>query len=328
MNSSLKKILIVDDEPVNLQVLKQILDNDYQLIFAKSGEKALELAEKQQPDLILMDIMMPVMSGYDTVRVLKKNDSTRHIPVIFVTAMADIEDETLGFDVGAVDYISKPVSAPLVRARVRTHLSLVRVEELQETRLAIVRCLGHAAEFKDNETGLHVIRMSQYSYIIAKAYGLSDEQADNLLHAAPMHDVGKIGIPDHVLLKNGKLDDDEWAIMRKHPEFGAQIIGEQRSPLLKLARTIALTHHEKWDGSGYPNGLKGEEIPLEARIVAIADVYDALTSKRPYKEAWPMDKAIACIEENSGSHFDPYLVTLFKQNLDAIQEVQMRWKEE
>lgn len=178
MNSSLKKILIVDDEPVNLQVLKQILDNDYQLIFAKSGEKALELAEKQQPDLILMDIMMPVMSGYDTVRVLKKNDSTRHIPVIFVTAMADIEDETLGFDVGAVDYISKPVSAPLVRARVRTHLSLVRVEELQETRLAIVRCLGHAAEFKDNETGLHVIRMSQYSYIIAKAYGLSDEQAD------------------------------------------------------------------------------------------------------------------------------------------------------
>lgn len=328
MNSSLKKILIVDDEPVNLQVLKQILDNDYQLIFAKSGEKALELAEKQQPDLILMDIMMPVMSGYDTVRVLKKNDSTRHIPVIFVTAMADIEDETLGFDVGAVDYISKPVSAPLVRARVRTHLSLVRVEELQETRLAIVRCLGHAAEFKDNETGLHVIRMSQYSYIIAKAYGLSDEQADNLLHAAPMHDVGKIGIPDHVLLKNGKLDDDEWAIMRKHPEFGAQIIGEHRSPLLKLARTIALTHHEKWDGSGYPNGLKGEEIPLEARIVAIADVYDALTSKRPYKEAWPMDKAIACIEENSGSHFDPYLVTLFKQNLDAIQEVQMRWKEE
>lgn len=328
MNSSLKKILIVDDEPVNLQVLKQILDNDYQLIFAKSGEKALELAEKQQPDLILMDIMMPVMSGYDTVRVLKKNDSTRHIPVIFVTAMADIEDETLGFDVGAVDYISKPVSAPLVRARVRTHLSLVRVEELQETRLAIVRCLGHAAEFKDNETGLHVIRMSQYSYIIAKAYGLSDEQADNLLHAAPMHDVGKIGIPDHVLLKNGKLDDDEWAIMRKHPEFGAQIIGEQRSPLLKLARTIALTHHEKWDGSGYPNGLKGEEIPLEARIVAIADVYDALTSKRPYKEAWPMDKAIACIEENSGSHFDPYLVTLFKQNLDAIQEVQLRWREE
>ncbi len=328
MNSSLKKILIVDDEPVNLQVLKQILDNDYQLIFAKSGEKALELAEKQQPDLILMDIMMPVMSGYDAVRLLKKNDNTRHIPVIFVTAMADIEDETLGFDVGAVDYISKPVSAPLVRARVRTHISLVRVEELQETRLAIVRCLGHAAEFKDNETGLHVIRMSQYSYIIAKAYGLSDEQADNLLHAAPMHDVGKIGIPDHVLLKNGKLDEDEWAIMRKHPEFGAQIIGEHRSPLLKLARTIALTHHEKWDGSGYPNGLKGEEIPLEARIVAIADVYDALTSKRPYKEAWPIDKAIACIDENSGFHFDPYLVTLFKQNLDAIKEVQLRWREE
>lgn len=328
MNTMGKKILIVDDETVNLQVLKQILESDYQLIFAKSGSKALELAEKQQPDLILMDIMMPVMSGYDTVRSLKANDNTSHIPVIFVTAMADIEDEKLGFDVGAVDYIAKPVSAPLVRARVRTHLSLVRIEELQESRLAIVRCLGHAAEFKDNETGLHVIRMSNYSHIIAKAYGLSDEKADMLLHAAPMHDIGKIGIPDHILLKNGKLDDEEWAIMRKHPEFGAQIIGEHSSQLLKLARSIALTHHEKWDGSGYPKGLKGEEIPLEARIVAIADVYDALTSKRPYKDAWPTEKAVACIEENSGSHFDPQLVTLFKQNLDAIKKVQLRWKEE
>lgn len=327
MNKSQKKILIVDDEPLNLQVLKQILQDQYQLIFAKTGEKALELATTQRPDLILMDIMMPEMNGYDVVRSLKQNKNTTKIPVIFVTAMADVEDEKLGFEVGAVDYISKPISAPIVKARVHTHLSLVQMDELNETRLAIVRCLGHAAEFKDNETGYHVIRMSNYAYILGKAYGLSDEEADDLLNAAPMHDVGKIGIPDSILLKPGKLDKEEWEIMCRHPEFGAQIIGQHDSRLLQLASTIALSHHEKWDGSGYPKGLVGEEIPLEARIVAIADVYDALTSKRPYKEAWSAEKAIETIVQNAGSHFDPALVKLFQENIPEILEVQERWKE-
>ncbi|WP_028877912.1 response regulator [Terasakiella pusilla] len=328
MTSPQKKILIVDDEPVNLQVLKQILQDSYQLVFAKNGQKAIEFAQKQSPDLILMDIMMPDMNGYETVRRLKQDEATKGIPVIFVTAMVDVEDEKLGFDVGAVDYISKPVSAPIVQARVRTHLSLVRVEELHDTRLEIIRRLGHAAEFKDNETGLHVIRMSHYSMILGRAAGMDDEEAERLLNAAPMHDIGKIGIPDHILLKPGKLDKDEWETMQKHPEFGARIIGEHKSPLLKLASQIALTHHEKWDGSGYPKGLKGEEIPLAGRIVAIADVFDALTTQRPYKEAWPVEKAIALIEENAGSHFDPALVNLFLHCLPEILDVRERWKEE
>lgn len=328
MTSPKKKILIVDDEPVNLQVLKQILQDSYQLIFAKTGQKAIEFAQKQSPDLILMDIMMPDMNGYDTVRQLKQDESTKDIPVIFVTAMVDVDDEKLGFDVGAVDYISKPVSAPIVQARVRTHLSLVRVEELHDTRLEIIRRLGHAAEFKDNETGLHVIRMSHYSMILGRAAGMDEEEIQRLLNAAPMHDIGKIGIPDHILLKPGKLDAAEWETMKKHPEFGARIIGDHKSPLLKLALQIAMTHHEKWDGSGYPKGLAGEDIPLAGRIVAIADVFDALTTRRPYKDAWPVEKAVTFIEENAGSHFDPALVKLFILHLPEFLDVRERWKEE
>ncbi|MEG1055046.1 MAG: response regulator, partial [Janthinobacterium sp.] len=248
-------LLLVDDEATNLQVLRQILQDDYRLLYAKDGEKALELARSNPVELILLDIMMPAMTGYEVCRQLKAMPATASIPVIFVTALCDVKDEADGFDAGAVDYITKPVSPPIVRARVRTHLSLVDAEELRRSRLQVIQTLGQAAEYKDNETGMHVIRMSHYAKTLALAAGCTDEWADDLLNAAPMHDVGKIGIPDAILQKPGKLDADEWQVMRRHAEIGAAIIGEHAGGLLKMARTIALTHHEKWDGSGYPQGL-------------------------------------------------------------------------
>lgn len=327
MTDNRPKLLLVDDEPTNLQVLRQILQDDYRLLFAKDGDKALELAVREVPALILLDVMMPGMTGHEACARLKADPATAAIPVIFVTALADVEDEAKGFEVGAVDYITKPVSPPIVRARVRTHLSLVRVDELKQTRLQIVQRLGLASEYKDNETGLHVIRMSHYARLLAEAAGFSAEAAEDLLNAAPMHDVGKIGIPDAILQKTGKLDDAEWQVMRQHAQIGADIIGEHDSGLLKMARSIALTHHEKWDGSGYPNGLAGEAIPLEGRIVAIADVFDALTSVRPYKPAWPLDEAVALLRRESGRHFDPALVELFLGLMPEILQVMERWAE-
>jgi len=321
------QLLVVDDEPVNLQVLRQVLQDDYRLLFARDGIKALELAERERPELILLDVMMPGMTGYEVCERLKGMPATAAIPVIFVSALSDAQDETRGFEVGAVDYITKPLSPPVVRARVRTHLSLVRVEELRNTRLQIVQRLGLAAEYKDNETGLHVIRMSHYSRVLALAAGFSERDAEELLNAAPMHDVGKIGIPDAVLRKPGKLDAEEWAVMREHAQIGAQIIGEHSSGLLHRAREIALSHHEKWDGSGYPNGLAGEDIPLVGRIVAIADVFDALTSERPYKKAWSVEAAVELLRAEAGRHFDPQLVELFLTQLPVLLEIKARWAE-
>ena len=320
-------VLLVDDEATNLQVLRQILQDDYRLLYAKDGEKALELAQANPVELILLDIMMPAMTGYEVCRKLKAMPHTAAVPVIFVTALSDVMDETEGFEAGAVDYITKPVSPPIVRARVRTHLSLVDAAELRRSRLQVIQRLGQAAEYKDNETGMHVIRMSYYARQLALAAGFSEAHAEDLLNAAPMHDVGKIGIPDAILQKPGKLDAGEWQVMRSHAEIGAAIIGEHAAGLLKMARTIALTHHEKWDGSGYPNGLKGEEIAVEGRIVAIADVFDALTSERPYKRAWTVAEAIATMSGDSGKHFDPALLELFVAHLPAMLEIKAQWKE-
>ncbi|MBO9678744.1 MAG: two-component system response regulator [Acidovorax sp.] len=319
------RLLVVDDEPTNLQVLRLVLQADYRLLFATDGERALAIARQQRPDLVLLDIMMPQLDGYAVCRALKADPATAPIPVIFVTALTDSQDEARGFEAGGVDYITKPVSAPVVRARVRTHLSLVRLDELRETRLQIVQRLGRAAEYKDNETGMHVIRMSHYAQRLALAAGCGTAWAEDLLNAAPMHDVGKIGIPDAVLRKPGPLDEQEWATMRRHPEIGAEIIGEHPSGVLRLARAVALAHHEKWDGSGYPAGLAGEQIPLEARIVAIADVFDALTSERPYKKAWPVQEALAHIQAQAGRHFDPALVERFVPLLPELLEIQRRW---
>jgi len=320
-------ILAVDDEASNLQLLRQILQDQYRLLFAKDATRALELARQERPNLILLDVMMPGTTGHEACRQLKADPVTAHIPVIFVTALSDTADEVLGFEAGAVDYITKPVSPPVVRARVRTHLSLVRMDELKDSRLQIVQRLGLAAEYKDNETGMHVIRMSHYARLLGVAAGMNEAQADDLLHAAPMHDVGKIGIPDRILQKPAKLDAEEWAIMQSHATIGADIIGEHPHGMLRLARNIALSHHEKWDGSGYPNGLAGEAIPLEGRIVAIADVFDALTSVRPYKAAWPVEEAVEFLREQRGRHFDPVLVDLFLTQLPAICAIKDKWAE-
>ncbi|RBP76019.1 two-component system response regulator [Marinobacter nauticus] len=327
MLTDTKTLLLVDDEPANLQVLRNVLSDHYRLLFAKDGERALELARSEKPDLVLLDVMMPGMSGYEVCKTLKAGQDTRAIPVIFVTALSDADDEARGFELGAVDYLTKPVNAAIVRARVKNHLSLVRMDELIETRLAVVQRLGRAAEYKDNETGLHVIRMSHFSRLIALEAGLGEAWSDTLLNAAPMHDIGKIGIPDAILQKPGKLEPDEWLIMQRHAEIGAEIIGEDGSDLLNMAREVAQNHHEKWDGSGYPKGLKGTAIPISARIVALADVFDALTSERPYKKAWPIEQATDLIREQSGKHFDPELVEAFFRCLPAILEVRQRWQE-
>lgn len=322
------KVLIVDDEATNLQILNEILQKDYHLLFAKDGNKGIELTISEEPELILLDVMMPEMTGHDVCKILKSNEKTKYIPIIFVTALNDVEDEEKGFHLGAVDYITKPLSPPIVKARIKNHLSLVNVNEVKTTRLQIVQRLGMASEYKDNETGMHVIRMSHYSQTLALAHGYSSEQAEEILNAAPMHDVGKIGIPDYIIQKPGKLTTEEWEIMKRHPEIGAEIIGDHNSSLLKLAKSIAITHHEKFDGTGYPYQLKGENIPLEGRIIAIADVFDALTTVRPYKKAWEVESAIDFLKQESGKHFDPVLVQKFITVLPKILEIKNQWPEE
>jgi len=321
------KLLVVDDEPINLKLLKQVLQQDYRLSFAKNGIDAIELASRELPDLILLDVMMPEMTGFEVCQRLKSAPNTQNIPVIFVTALRDEVDETQGFESGAVDYITKPITPAIVKARVRTHLSLVRAEELKRTHLELIQRLGRAAEYKDNETGMHVMRMSHTSKILALALGFNEDFADKLLQAAPMHDIGKIGIPDHILLKPGRLDDEEMRIMQQHPMIGAEILANTKSDLIQLAHSVALHHHEKWDGSGYPNKLKGEEIPIEGRIVAVADVFDALTSKRPYKEAWPVEKALDLIKEQSGKHFDPDVVQALLRELGQVLTTVAKWQD-
>jgi putative two-component system response regulator len=334
-------ILIVDDTPENIDLLTQVLDPYYQTKVALNGERALKImAGDVKPDLILLDIMMPGISGYDVCQRLKRNSDTHGVPIIFVTAMNEMEDERKGLELGAVDYITKPISPAIVLARVRTHLALynqtrelermvaLRTKELETTRHQIIRRLGRAAEFKDNETGNHVIRMSHYARLTAQALGMGSALVDILFHAAPMHDVGKIGIPDNILLKPGKLDEVEWEVMRQHPSMGARIIGEHTEELLQAAHSVAFTHHEKWDGSGYPHGLKGEEIPIFGRIVAIADVFDALTSERPYKKAWTVEAALQMINQGAGTHFDPGLIQPFMAALPEILLIKAQYAEE
>ncbi len=336
----LATILVVDDTPGNIDILQGILSPAYRVKVASNGARALEIAAQEDgPDLILLDIMMPDMDGYEVIRRLKADPATRDTPVLFITAKEAAEDEQRGFDLGCVDYITKPISAPRVRARVRTHLALhdqnraleakvrERTRELQATRLEIIQRLGRAAEYRDNETGMHVIRMSHASQIIALELGMHARDAETLLQAAPMHDIGKIGIPDRVLLKPGKLDAEEWAIMRRHPEIGHGIIGSHPTPLLNMAAEVALTHHEKWDGSGYPRGLSGEAIPVWGRVVAVADVFDALTSVRPYKPAWSVEAAVAELIRGSGSHFEPRCVQAFLARLPDILAVTAAFKD-
>jgi len=336
-----QSILVVDDTPDNIDLLTDVLCDDYRIRVATSGEKALKIVYSDEPpDLILLDIMMPGLSGLEICRRLKANPDRRRIPIIFVTAMTSVEDEERGLALGAVDYITKPISPPIVRARVRTHLALYdqsrelermvrqRTDELLTTRQQIIRRLGRAAEFKDNETGNHVLRMSHYARLIASAHGLGEEAANIIFNTAPMHDIGKIGIPDSILLKPGRLDTEEWKVMYQHPVMGAEIIGKHENELLESARIIALSHHEKWDGSGYPCGLKGEDIPLEGRIVAIADVFDALLSQRPYKAPFSVESSLQLMDAESGRHFDPQLLEAFRRALPEILRVKEIYADE
>ncbi len=341
MDKGTKTILIVDDATDNLDVLSGILSPYYIIKATTSGERALEVAcsEYQKIDLILLDVMMPKLDGYAVCKQLKQDVKTKSIPVIFVSALNEVTNETAGFQLGAVDYIVKPVVAEIVLARVQTQLALAdqnhaleklvqqRTMELERSRFEIIKRLGRAAEFKDNETGMHVVRMSHYAAVLAKAIGLNEAEAHLLLHASPMHDIGKIGVPDQILLKPSKLNEEEWMTMKKHPKIGCEIIGEDESDLLNMAATVALTHHEKWDGSGYPNGLVAENIPLVGRIVALADVFDALTTVRPYKNAWPVAEATALIKEQSAKHFDPKLVEVFFKVLPEILQIKDRYAE-
>ena len=336
-------VLVVDDTETNIDILVDVLSDHFEVSVAMDGEEALELADNH-PDIILLDIMMPGMDGYEVCRRLKANPGTQDIPVIFVTAKSEILDETMGFDLGAVDYVTKPIRPPVVIARIKTHIQLryathalkqqnrileekvqQRTASLNATRLEIIHKLGRAAEFKDNETGLHVVRMSHYAKILGAGLGMGRLVLQTLFDAAPMHDIGKIGIPDKILLKPDRLTPEEFEVIQTHPKIGADIIGDHESELLKVARLIACTHHEKWNGQGYPKGLSGEEIPLVGRVVAIADVFDALTSNRPYKKAWSIEDAVALLKKEKGQHFEPRLVDVFVNLLPDVLEIKRKF---
>lgn len=333
-------ILIVDDNKENLDLLNDILIDDYTIKAAVNGKTALKIAERFKPDMILLDIMMPEMDGLEVCKRLKLNPITKNIPVIFVTAKSEDVDEALGFKLGAVDYISKPISALIVKARVKTHFALsnqkkelskaviLKTDEVRQTRNEIIKMLGRAAEYKDNETGTHIIRVGEYAYTLAISLNIDEETALTIKEASKMHDIGKIGIPDRILKKPGKLDRDEYAIMKNHTQFGSGIIGNHPSDLLKMAAIIALQHHERYDGKGYPYGLKGDDITICSKIVSLCDVFDALTSRRPYKEPWEYQKAVTYITKQSGKQFDPKVVNAFTASQTEISVIYNKYKED
>ena len=336
--SEKETILVVDDVAENIALLADILGDDYRVVFARNGLEALHVAQKApQPSLILLDVMMPGMDGYETCRRLKSDLRTRGIPVIFLTAHSDVNNEEIGLRAGAVDYLHKPCHPAIVRQRVRIHLEVhnqnlaleqrvrERTTELEETRLEIIRRLGRAGENRDNETGM---RMAKCCYLLALAAGIPEHHAKMLEVVAPMHDIGKIGIPDNILLKPGEFTAEEREIMRQHARIGAEIIGEHDSGLLRLARSVALTHHERWDGNGYPEGIAGEAIPIEGRIVSLCDVYDALTSARPYKTAWTAEAAVDYIVAQSGAAFDPGLVPLFVDLVPEFAQIRSAYSDD
>ncbi|GAA4017040.1 HD domain-containing phosphohydrolase [Actimicrobium antarcticum] len=332
-------IFIVDDEQANLRLLNKLLARQgyHHLVPIQDSREVLARYQAQRPDLILLDISMPHLDGYQVMAQLNALNDPFMPPIIVITAEYSREQILKALTLGARDLIGKPFDHNELLMRVRNLLDVqlaqrllhdqkavledmvrMRTEDLKQTRLQVVRRLGRVAEYRDNETGLHIVRMSQVSALLARSMGWSADQCELMLHASPMHDIGKIGIRDEILLKPGKLTVSEFNIMKTHASIGADMLAGDDSELLQLAHTIALSHHEKWDGSGYPGGLIGQAIPMAGRIVAVADVFDALTSSRPYKEAWPVDKAVAYITENSGKHFDPDVVVHFLRHLPEI----------
>lgn len=342
INTLAANILIVDDQLLNIKLLEKILQQaGYQNIYSTSDPRqAVPMFIEHQIDILLLDIRMPHLNGFEVMELLNEKVGEDYLPILILTAELTSETRAKALGNGAKDFLTKPFDQLEVLQRIHNIIEVrllhkhlknynktleeavaKRTEELELSRYEIIERLGKAAEFKDNETGNHILRMSQYSHLLAKAKGLEKEQCDLILLASPMHDIGKIGIPDNVLLKPGKLDADEWEIMQSHVEIGAELLsGNDEIPLMKMAKNIALTHHERWDGNGYPNGISGEDIPIEGRICAITDVFDALTSERPYKKAWTVEDAMALLHKESGHHFDPSLVPLFEELLDEIIE--------
>ena len=353
-------ILVVDDTPQNLSLMSGLLRDDYRVLVANHGERALGLvAGDTPPDLILLDVMMPEIDGFEVCRRLKQMPQGSDIPVIFLTARNEVADEQQGFDVGAVDYITKPISPPIVMARVKTQLLLKkardlladqnayleaevqrRMRELAAVQDATIMAMASLAETRDNETGNHIRRTQHYVKLLAmevrqhprfRAALADDSEIQMLYKSAPLHDIGKVGIPDHILLKPGRLTDAEFEIMKSHTTLGRDAIVAAESILnapdsfLRYAREIAFSHQEKWDGSGYPLGLAGEDIPLSARLMAVADVYDALISRRVYKQAFSHEKAVQIIAKGRGSHFDPDLVDAFLLHAEAFREIAARF---
>lgn len=335
-----RRILLVDDTKANIDVLVETLKDDYKLGVALDGGKAIEYSKTNRLDLILLDILMPGMDGFEVCRQLKKAPATSDIPIIFITAMDDPAHKREGLTIGAVDYITKPFDISEVRARVKTHLTLKviqeslknknlileekvrqRTRELKETQVEIVNRLSLASKFRDCGTGQNVLRISHLAEMLGRKAGLSDEETERIALSSTLHDAGKIGIADEILMKKGPLSEAEWALMKEHTTIGARLLAGSRSQLMQEARTIALTHHERWDGTGYNRGLKGEEIPLIGRIVAICDVFDALISERPHKAPWPVDEAFQAIRNGSGTQFDPRLVTLFMEMRQPIVDL-------
>ncbi len=332
------RILIVDDEANNRKLLLQILQDKYDTTFAVNGKQAVEVAQKIKPDLILLDIMMPEMNGYEACKKIKSDPEIYKIPIVFTTAMNEIEDETRGFEMGCVDYITKPISKPIVLARVATHLSLYnqhneceaevvrRTAMFEESQKSAIYMLGEAGHYNDDDTGCHIWRIGAYAAAIARTSGWAVDKASELELSAAMHDTGKIGMPDSVLKKPGKLNEEEWNIMKTHTKIGYDILSKSNTSFFRMSAAIALSHHEKWNGSGYPNGLAGENIPEAARIVAICDVFDALTMKRAYKPAWSIKDSFAEIEKNIGAHFDPAFAENFLKIKSEIIEIKKSWE--
>lgn len=354
-------ILIVDDNADNLTVLGEMLQPDYRVRVASSGQRTLQIAETTPiPDLILLDIMMPGLDGYGVLEALKRNPATGDIPVIFVTARDGLDDEEAGFWLGAVDYITKPLKPSLVKARVNAQMELKmtrdalkrqnayleeevarRLHDNQIIQEVSIRALARLAEIRDPETGNHILRTQSYIRVLAKKLQshprflncLTDHYIDLLVKSAPLHDIGKVGIPDHILLKPGKLTATEWEIMKTHTVLGSEAIeraeadAERPVEFLRIAKEIAHWHHEKWDGQGYPDGKKADEIPVSARLMALADVFDALTSTRVYKPAMPFEEARAIISSERGRHFDPDVVDAFLETIKDFKAIALRYQD-
>jgi putative two-component system response regulator len=348
-------ILVVDDQPQNIELLEAYLaPQGYKIVTAANGEEALGKLSGSQIDLILLDVMMPCMDGFEVTRRIRHDNTHQLLPIILVTALRETEDRVKGIESGCDDFISKPVDKMELLARVRSLLKVKayndlmlnyrdelasevtrRTEELKHVlekikavALDTIYRLSMASEYKDEDTGTHIKRMSRFSAAVARRMGLNEAAIETILYAAPMHDLGKIAISDKILLKPGMLDPVEWEIMKRHTTIGAKILKGSDAEIIKLAETIARSHHEKWDGKGYPDGLKGIEIPIACRITAIADVFDALTSKRPYKEPLSVETSLAIIREGKGSQFDPDIVDAFFAIQDEILKIKKEYDDD